>query len=148
MPYLIKQAITQHAIAQGYTANLTKSEITQNKKEPKKEIKTKLPTPMIGRFRKPPTAVIKNLESFESTNRCDRGYIEYRNGLIKKLTELTANKTLPDNEKRKIFMETVFKSSDINTLILETALIKKLDTLDGLPKLLLTVYCKWMESYI
>jgi hypothetical protein len=95
--------------------------------------------------------VIKNLESYNSlgSNTVDeRRYTEYRNGLIKKLTELTANKTLSNDDKRKMFMENIFKSSDINTLILETSIIKKLDTLGGLPKLLLTIYCKWVESVI
>jgi len=94
--------------------------------------------------------VTKALESYNLGSETVEGkrFTEYRNGLIKKLTELTANKTLSSDDKRKIFMESIFKSSDINTLILETSIIKKLDTLGGLPKLLLTVYCKWVESIL
>lgn len=84
------------------------------------------------------------LESFEN-NECI--YIEYRNGLIRKLTELGA-KTLPDENKKSTFIQSVLSSKDINKLILQTSLVKKLDMVDGVPKLLLTVYCKWIESYI
>lgn len=101
---------------------------------------------MAGKFHKPPKAITKDLESYESAE-ADKKYIEYRKGLFSKLTELGAT-TLKDENKKKIFYESIMKSNDINTLILDTSIIKKLDTVDGLPKLLLTVYTKWLETFI
>jgi hypothetical protein len=124
---------------------MTKSEVMQHKKEPMKkdQKQTKLPS-IVGRYKAPPKCVTKEIESCNEV----RKFTEYRNGLVKKVTELTANNTLPDENKRKYFIDSIKTSKDINTLLFETALIKKVDSVDGLPKLLLTVYCKWVEAYI
>lgn len=99
---------------------------------------------MVGRYKAPPKNVIKDIESYNEVVK----FTEYRNGLIKKVTEMTANKTLNDESKRKCFIDSIKSSKDINTLLFETALIKKMDSIGGVPKLLLTVYCKWIEAYM
>ncbi len=145
MPYPSKQSIIQHAISQGFTNNMTKSEVMQHKKEPtKKEYKPAKLTPIVGRYKIPPKSVTKEIESCNEV----RKFTEYRNGLIKKVTELTANNTLPDENKRKYFIDSIKTSKDINTLLFETSLIKSVDSIEGIPKLMLTIYCKWVEAYI
>ena len=146
MPYLSKQSIIQHAITQGFTNNMSKSEVTQHKKEPmKKESKAPKQLPMVGRYKTPSKSTTKNIESYNSFE--DKTFKEYRNGLMKKITEITANTTLKDENKRNNFIESIRTSKDIGTLLFDTSIVKTLDKLDGMPKLLLTVYCKWIEAY-
>lgn len=149
MPYLNKQSIIQHAISQGFTANMTKSEVMQHKKEPTKKEPARPPrlNPLVGRYKAPPKSFNKEIE-LSSHQLEERKFTEYRSGLIKKLTEVTAKSTLPDENKQKNFIEAVRTSKDICALLFDTALINRLDKLGGMPKLVLTVYCKWIESYI
>lgn len=75
-----------------------------------------------------------------------RKYIEYRTGLYKGLFESIGKSTLGNDEKNKRFQELIRNSKDIMSIVIDTSICKTLDDMDGIPKLLITVFSKWAEA--
>lgn len=73
-------------------------------------------------------------------------YIEYRNGLLTSASSLLASKTIDDETKKGHFVKNICNSKDIKTLLFETELIRRLDQMDGMPKVILTIISKYFES--
>lgn len=73
-------------------------------------------------------------------------YIEYRNGLFRGITEGLGKATFGNNEKVQKFSELIKSSKDIYSLLIDTSIIKTIDEMDGIIKVLLTIGSKWFEA--
>lgn len=83
----------------------------------------------------------------ELERQCEkRKYIEYRTGLFKGIFETIGKSTLNNDEKNKKFQESIKNSKDIMSIVIDTSICKTLDDLDGLPKLIMTIFSKWAEA--
>lgn len=58
------------------------------------------------------------------------------------------SKTLPADNNRQKFMESINQSRDIYALLIDTSLVDKLDHIGGPVKLAMTVIGKYFESMI
>ena len=83
-----------------------------------------------------------------SFNKESKKYLEYRKGFFRAISEGIGKISLKDDDKIQKFVESLKNSNDINDIIYETSLCKKLDELDGVLKLILTVGSKWIEAQI
>lgn len=75
-----------------------------------------------------------------------RKYTEYRTGLFKGVFETIGKSTLSSDEKNIRFQESIRNSKDIMNIVLDTSICKTLDDIDGIPKLLITIFSKWAEA--
>ena len=143
MPYINRKTLMNHAIAQGYE-KAPKSESVTQKKETPQSSKRPLPLPKrVGRITLPPKQLLKQIDVCVEN---EKRYIEYRTGLFKGVIEGISKATLNCEDKQKTFMSLVSNSNDIKSLVIDTSLVKTLDRIDGLPKLLFTLFSKWAEA--
>lgn len=73
-------------------------------------------------------------------------YTEYRSGLMRAVSEKIADQSLTHEEQRKKFIKLIGESKDLKNLMIDNMIVEKLDSITGIPKILLTVYAKWVES--
>ena len=109
--------------------------------QPKKQSQVKLPPPIRRPVRgsmKPANFSIipDDIRSGEKHDAApQKVYKEYRTGLLKKTYETISN-------NNKAFVDDCLNCSELQDLV-ENSAITQLDTLDGFPKLLLTVFSKY-----
>ena len=137
MPYLNNKDLTQHAIREGYTKEPKSSPITQKSKAPVRQAAPR--RVRMGSIRLPSKRALQQCAELERVDVTPK-YTEYRQGLMKTVTNGLANVSHDDPDKKATFIEGLRTSKDLHRLIIDTALIKKLDELSGAPKIALTVF--------
>lgn len=138
MPHISMQQLQAAAMEAGIKQPKGATPIIQQSKAPPKEpARQALP-----KIRLPPKQ-LRFPSMSEPLVAAPKRYTEYRQGVMKGVF-MQIGKTLPDS-KQETFIDKIKDSKDIYDLLIDTALVHRLDEIAGPPKLLLTVIGKWLE---
>ena len=134
----------QEALKQGIEKPTLSEKIMQQKKQPVKQSPPRR-LKVAGAIKLPSRRALQACYDLEQVDVQTR-YVEYRDGLMRAITNGLANVSHDDPDKKHSFVEGLCTSKDLFRLIIDTSLIRRLDEMGGIPKIALTVVGKYGES--
>jgi hypothetical protein len=62
------------------------------------------------------------------------------------ITQMLSNKVMADETQKNNFVNSILHSNDLKKLTIDNQILQYVDSLAGVPKILLTVFGKYVES--